>query len=91
MAKGKDLVSFPNGFIEFNNYLGMPVAGFKKEINSLLKKLDLKKGRGVMVLGGRIKPLASSRFEREIRKLECSVNYNNSPSTIKGKRKGAGT
>ena len=71
IVEREEVVSFPSGFVKFSNYLGMPVVGFKKEINSLLRKLELRKGRGVKVSGGKRKPLASSGFEREIQKLEC--------------------
>ena len=39
------------------------------------------KGKG----GGGMKPKPSSCFNKEIRKLECSINYNRSPSVARGK------
>ena len=66
VAKGEDFVCLPNGFVEFSNCLGMLVLGFEKEISSLLRKLESKKGCGVKVLGGRRKSMSSSQLEKEI-------------------------
>ncbi|RVW95945.1 Pseudouridylate synthase 7-like [Vitis vinifera] len=62
----------------------------EKEINSLLRKLEVKKGCGVKVFGGRRKSLSSLQLEKEIRRLKCSVNYNSVPFTLKGKGRGWG-
>lgn len=87
---GEDLVSLPSKLLNFSNYLEMPVAGCEKEISSLLRKLESKKGHGVKVSGGkRILP-SSSHFEREIRMLECSVNYKSSPLTSRGRERSTG-
>ena len=86
VAEGEEVVSLPSSFVKFSNSLGMPVAGLEKETNLLLKNLDSRKGRGVK---GK-KSLPSSSFEREIRKLECLVNYNSSPFTTRGNGSGAG-
>ena len=75
----------PSSFVKFSNSLGMPIAGLEKETNLLLKKLDSRKGRGVK---GK-KSLPSSSFEREIRKLESSLNYDCFPSIVRGKGRGA--
>ena len=61
----------------------MPIASFEKKICALIRKMELRKGRGMRMLGVR---RSSSRFEREIRKLECSVNYNSSLFIARGKR-----
>ena len=63
--KGR-ILCLPNGFVEFSNCLGMLVLGFEKEISSLLRKLESKKGCGVKVLGGRRKSMSSSQLEKEI-------------------------
>ena len=34
--------------------------------------------------------MSSSRLEKEIQRLECSINYNSDPSTIKKIREGGG-
>ena len=66
---GEDLVSLSSKLVNFSNYLGMPVAGCEKEINSflsLLWNLESRKGHEVKVLGRkRILP-SSFCFEREI-------------------------
>ncbi|RVW40643.1 hypothetical protein CK203_079211 [Vitis vinifera] len=46
-GKRGGFVCLPNGFVEFSNCLGMLVLGFEKEISSLLRKLESKKGCGV--------------------------------------------
>ena len=45
VPEGEVLDSLPSNFVNFNSFLGLPVKGFEKEINSLLKKLELRKGR----------------------------------------------
>lgn len=56
----------PNNFVKLSNCLGISVVALEKEIGFLLRKLDSKKMHGVKVSGGKRKPLASFRFEREI-------------------------
>ena len=51
--------------------------------------MESRKGTGVRVSRGKKIPL-SSRPEREIRKLECSVNYNSSPFNSKEQGRGVG-
>ncbi|RVX20387.1 AP-2 complex subunit alpha-1 [Vitis vinifera] len=80
VVEGEDFASLPRGFVELSNCLGILVLGFEKEINSLLRKLEAKKGCGVKASGGRQHSLSSSRLEKEIRRLKCSVNYNSVPS-----------
>ena len=53
VAEGEEFACLPRGFVEFSNCFGMPVLGFKKEINYPLRKPEAKKGRGVKVSGGR--------------------------------------
>ena len=65
------------------------MVGFEKEITALLKKMESRKGRGVKVSRGSRKS-SSSCLEREIRKLECSVNYNDTPLAVKGKEGSSG-
>ena len=66
VAKGEEFASLPKGFVKFSNCLGLPILGFEKEISSLLRKLEAKKGRGVKVLGGGRKSMSSLRLEKEI-------------------------
>lgn len=88
VSKGEDLDSLPSKFVNFSNYEGMPMAGFGKEINPFLKILESrkgKKGHGAKVSSGKRNLPSTFYFEREICKLECSINYNSSPITIKGR------
>ncbi|KAL6334210.1 hypothetical protein AAG906_007457 [Vitis piasezkii] len=89
--KRGEFVCLPRGFVELSNCLGIPISGYEKEISCLLRKLESKKSEGVKVFGGRRKSLFSSRLGKEIRRLECSVNYNSALSIEKGKRKSVGS
>ena len=60
------------------------MVGFGKEINSLLKKMKSRKGCGVEVSRGNWK-FSSTRLERKIQKLECSMNYNCSLLSVRDK------
>ena len=80
-----DLLVFP---------LSLPISaafwGDGKEISSLLRKMESRKGRGVKVSRGNRKSFSCTCLEGEIRKLECSVNYNYSPLSVKGRGKSSG-
>ena len=80
----KDFRSLPDKFVAFSSFLGLPVTGFEKESNSLLWKLESRKGRGVKITRGKKKSPLATRLEREIRKLECSVNYDSHSRPGKG-------
>ena len=75
----------PNKFVEFNSFLGLAMVGFEKEISTLLKKMESRKGCGDKASRGSRKS-SSSCLEREIRKLDCSMNYNGVPLAVRGKR-----
>lgn len=68
----------------------MSIERYEKEIFSLLRKIETRKGCGVCVLRKKKKLNSTSRFEREIQKLECSVNYKNSPLLVRGKGRSSG-
>ena len=87
VARAEEM-ELPSGFVEFSNCLGMPIAGFEKEICALIRKMESRKGWGIRMSWG--KKRCSSHFEREIQKSECSVGYNSSPFTARGKGSGAG-
>ena len=55
VPKGEVMDSLPTKFANFSSFVGILVEGFEKEINSLLKKLEARKGRGVKVPGGKKK------------------------------------
>ena len=75
---GKELsfVSLPNKFANLNSFLEVPVASFEKKISTLLRKMESRKDCRVKVTGGKRKIFSSTHLDCEIRKLECSVNYN---------------
>ena len=62
--------------------------GFEKEICTVFRKMESRKGWGMRMSGG--KKRSSSRFEREIQKLECLVNNNSSLFTARGKGSSVG-
>ena len=58
---------------------------FKKEINSLLKILESRRGCGVKIVGEKKKSPLATQLEREIIKLERSVNYGCSQLSARGR------
>ena len=60
---------------KFSRYLGMPMEGFEGEILFLLKRMKERKLQKGKLKGRKRKKLESSKFERELRKLEWTVNY----------------
>ncbi|RVW54310.1 hypothetical protein CK203_068498 [Vitis vinifera] len=60
---------------KFSRYIGMPTEGFEGEILLLLKRMQERKIQKGQVDGRKRKKLKSSKFERELRKLEWTVNY----------------
>ena len=52
--------------------------GYEREIVSLLRKLKAKKDRRVVTLSIKRRPSSMSCFDRELRKLECLINYSKS-------------
>ena len=69
--------------IKFNEFLGVPSVGYKEEILELLRKLvsqqpgDKRKGYPT-----------KSRCERELRKLECTINYSGKGQNRRGRDRG---
>ena len=61
--------SLPYEFTKLSNFLGMPMAGYEREITSLLRKLEASKGRGLKISMGKKKTCSSSCVKREIQKL----------------------
>ena len=69
---------------KFSDFLGFPIKGFEKEITGLLRNLvnaqKLGKGKECPIL---------SRSERELRKLEWTINYKGKESSREdGRNKG---
>ena len=90
---GKDVESEENfldsykNFVSFSEYLGLPLEGFEKEVDSLLRKLEAWKGRRVVGSRGKRRSSPASQFERELQRLDCFVNYNLSSSKGRQSRK----
>ena len=69
--------------IKFSEYLGIPTVGYEEEIMELLRKMvsqrsgNKRKGNPV-----------ESRSERELRKLECTINYNGKGQNRGGRDRG---
>ena len=60
---------------KFSCCLGMPTERFEWEILILLKRMKERKDQEGKLDGRKRKKLESSKFERELRTLECTVNY----------------
>ena len=60
---------------KFSRSLGMPTKGFKVEILFLLKRMKERKLHKGKLNGRKRKKFESSKFERELRKLELTGNY----------------
>ena len=65
-------------FAAFSLFLGMLVKGFEKEILALLRKMEDRQRKKAPVSRKRCKRVMSSSTERELRKLENSMNYERS-------------
>ena len=63
---------------KFCHCLEMPIEGFEGEILKLLNRMKERRERFERVSGKKRKGQRSSRFDRELKKLECSVNYSGS-------------
>ena len=57
--------------IKFSEFLGVKTVGFEEEILELLRKMEFRQ-HGIERKGDP----AVTRCERELRKLECTINYN---------------
>ena len=66
--------------IKFSEYLGIKTTGFEEEILELLRKMEVQQ-QGVKRKGYPIE----TKCERELRKLECTINYDGK-SQIRGGR-----
>ncbi|RVW27803.1 hypothetical protein CK203_102622 [Vitis vinifera] len=86
MAKQRDLsVAHPreegwsdeelSKLFHFSSVLGMPVEGHEVEILALLKKLKLRTGNNSLYKRRKKKKSCTTCFERELKRLECSVSY----------------
>ncbi|RVW97119.1 hypothetical protein CK203_030038 [Vitis vinifera] len=62
-------------FLTFYRCLGMPIEGFEGEIMELMKRMKERKDLKGNLVGKKRKVQKISRSDRELKKLECSVNY----------------
>ena len=69
--------------IKFIEYLGVTTAGFEEEILELLRKMEVQQ-QGDKRKGYPIE----TRCERELRKLECTINYNGKGQIRGGRDRG---
>ena len=69
--------------IKFSEFLGVKTAGFEEEIVELLRKMDARQ-HGDKRKGDP----AETRCERELRKLECTINYNGKGQIRGGRDRG---
>ena len=74
-GKEGDLCWQSSSLAKFSRYLGMPTEGFEGEILFLLKRMKERKLQKGKLDGRKRRKLESSKFERELRKLEWTVNY----------------
>ena len=72
-----------SSLIKFSEYLGVTTAGFEEEILELLRKMEIQQ-QGDKRKGHPIE----TRRERELRKLECTINYNGKGQTRGGRDRG---
>ena len=59
-----------SSLIKFSHFLGFSTEGLEKEILNFLGKIRKRREK---IVGKGL--LETSRFERELKRLECSVNY----------------
>ena len=72
-----------NCLIKFSEYLGVTTAGFEEKILELLRKME------VQQQGDKRKGYPTeTRCERELRNLECTINYNGKGQIRGGRDRG---
>ena len=64
-----------SNLFHFSKVLGMPIEGHEVEILNLLEKLKLRTGNSTLCKRRKKKKSCTTRFERELKRLECSVSY----------------
>ena len=64
-----------SNLFHFSKVLGMPVEGHEVEILALLKNLKLRTGSSTLSKRRKKKKSCITRFERELKRLDCSVSY----------------
>lgn len=66
-------LSFKN-FVFVNEFLSLPMEGFEKEVKSLLRRLQIRKGLKVVGLRVNKRPSSTSHVVKELQKLECTIH-----------------
>lgn len=66
-------LSFKN-FVFVNEFLSLPMEGFEKEVKSLLRRLQVRKGLKVVGLRVNKRPSSASHVVKELQKLECTIH-----------------
>ncbi|RVW69774.1 Protein TIC 56, chloroplastic [Vitis vinifera] len=64
-----------SNFKDFSRFLGMSVEGYEEKIVLLLKKLKKMIGGGTLCKKRKKKAVSASRFERDLKRLDCMVSY----------------
>ena len=68
---------------KFSEYLGISTAGFEEEILKLMRKIEVQQA------GDKRKGFAAeTKCERELRKLECTINYSGKNQNRSGRDRG---
>ena len=68
---------------KFSEYLGVTTAGFEEEILKLMRKIEVQQ-----VEDKRKGFTSETRCERELRKLECTINYSGKSQNRSGRDRG---
>ena len=68
---------------KFSKYLGVTTAGFEEEILKLMRKIEVQQ-----VADKRKGLVSETRCERELRKLECTINYSGKNQNRSGRDRG---
>ena len=76
-----------SNFKDFNRYLGISVEGYEDKIVLLLKKFKKMIGGGTLCKKRKKKVVSASRFERELKRLDCSVSYGELANRRSGRSK----
>ncbi|RVX02494.1 hypothetical protein CK203_031207 [Vitis vinifera] len=63
---------------QFSDFLGMPTTGCEEEILTMLKKWIMRKDQKNRRSGAKRVKVESSKFVRELKRLECSINFKSS-------------
>ena len=76
-----------SNFKDFSRYLGMSVEGYEDKTVLLLKKLKKKTGGGTLCKKRKKKVASASHSERELKRLDCSISYEEPANRRSGRSK----